>query len=85
MFLRDGKDILDVIAETKITQSPLHVFTGDSLLRFLFADVVGFRGDQGDELDAAFHEEIARVFREGLPGGRREDLCDDFLDRRWAS
>lgn len=85
MFFRDGKDILNVIAESEITQSPLHMLTGDSLLRFLLADIVGLGGDQSDELNAAFHEEVARVFGEGLPGGRREDLCDDFLDRRWAS
>lgn len=64
MFLRHGKDILDVIAESEITQSPLHMLTGDSLLRFLLANVVGLGGDQGDKLDAAFHEEIARVFGE---------------------
>ena len=71
MFLRDGKHIGDVVAETEITKGALDMFAGDSLLGFLFADVVGLGGDQGDEFDAAFHEQIAGIFGEGLAGRGR--------------
>lgn len=66
MLLRDSKDVGNVVAETEITEGALDMFAGDSLLGFLFADVVGFGGDQGDEFDTAFHEEIAGIFGESL-------------------
>lgn len=74
VFLRDGKDIGDVIGETEIAQRSFDVLAGYGLLRFLFADVVGFRGDQRDELDAAFHEQVSGVLGESLAGRCGEDL-----------
>ena len=57
------------------------------LLGLLLRDLVRFARDQGDELDAAFDEELARVAGErhgaiglGREGGCEEDLGDDFLD-----
>ena len=82
VFLRDSKNIGDVVAETEITQGALDMFAGNRLLGFLFADVVGFGGDEGDEFNAAFHEQVAGIFGKRLTGGRRQDLGDDLLDRR---
>lgn len=58
------------------------MFACDCFLGFFFADVIGFGGNQGDELDAAFHEQVASIFGEGLAGRGRQDLSDDLLDRR---
>jgi hypothetical protein len=85
VFLRHSQDVWDIVAKAKITQSPLYVFACDCFLGLLFANIIGFRGDQRDEFHAAFHEEIASIFRKGLAGGRGEDLGDDFLDRRWIN
>ena len=68
VFLCDSKDIGNVVAETEITEGALDMFAGDGLLGFLFTDIVGFGGDQSDEFNAAFHEEIASVFGECLAG-----------------
>ena len=56
----------------------------DSLLGFFFADVVRLGRDQSDELNAAFHEQIARILGEGLAHAGREDFGDDLLDRRYS-
>jgi hypothetical protein len=37
---------------------------GNRLLSFFLGDFVCFRGDEGDELDAAVDEEVARIFAE---------------------
>lgn len=68
MLLCHGQYFGNVITETEITKRFLDVLAGDGLLCFLLADVVGFGGNQGDELDAAFHKEVPRVFGEGLTG-----------------
>lgn len=60
------------------------MFACDCLLGFLLADVVGLGGNQGDKLDTAFHEQVTRIFREGLAGRWGQDLCDDLLDRRYC-
>lgn len=56
VLVRDGQNIMDVVSEAEIAQSALDVFACNGLLGFLLADIVGFRGDERDELDAAFHE-----------------------------
>lgn len=55
------------------------------LLGFLLANVVGLGGDQGDKLDAAFHEQVARILGEGLTGGWGQDLGDNLLDCRYIA
>lgn len=55
----------------------------DRLLSFLFGDLVGFGGYEGDEFHATFYEEVTGVFAEGdrvFWGGGCEDLGDDLLD-----
>lgn len=74
VFLCDGKNIGDVIGEPQVAQRSLDVFAGNSLLCFLFADVVRLGGNQSDELDAALHKQVAGVLGEGLAGGGGEDL-----------
>ena len=59
------------------------MFRRDRLFGLALRDLVGFGGDEGDELDAAVDEQVAGVSREGdagfgIVGG--EDLGDDFLD-----
>jgi len=58
------------------------MFCGNGLLGFLLGDLVGFRGDESDELDATFYEEITSIFCKGEVVG--EDLLDDFLDGGWT-
>ena len=55
----------------------------DCFLGFALGDVVGFRGYEGDEFDAAVYEEVAGVFAEGdglVGGGGVEDFIDYLLD-----
>lgn len=82
MLIRTRKDILHIIAKSEIFQRLLDVLAGNRLLGFLLANVVGLGGDERDEFDAAFHEQVARIFGKGLAGGRGEDFGDDFLDGR---
>ena len=76
------KYVRDIVCKAKIPECFLNVFACDGLLSFLFADIVGLGRDQGDELDAAFHQQIARILGEGLAHAGREDLGNDLLDRR---
>ena len=59
------------------------MFCSYGLLGFFFGDLVGFRGDEGYELDAAVDEEVPGVFAEGEAGLVAEDFGDDFLDCCW--
>lgn len=66
MIFRNGKNIRDVIGKTEFLQRLLNMFTGNSFLRLFLAYLVRFGGYQRYEFHAAFHEQIARVFGEGL-------------------
>ena len=79
MFLGDGKNVGYVIGKTQISQRSFNVLAGNGLLRFFFTDVVGLGGDQSDKLNAAFHKQVAGVFRERLAGGGGKDLRDYLL------
>lgn len=82
MLLRYSKHVGNVITEPQITQSLLHMLASNGFLRFLLADIVGLGGNESDELDTAFHEQVARVLGKGLTGRWGQDLCDYLLDRR---
>lgn len=54
----------------------------DGLLGFALRDLVGFRGYERDELDAAVYEQISGVSRESNAGFgiiRGKDFGDNFL------
>lgn len=82
VLLSHRKYVGDVVCKAKIPECFLDVFACDGLLGFLLADIVGLGRDQGDELDTAFHQQIARVLGEGLAHAGRKDLGNDLLDRR---
>ena len=65
VILRDIKDRWHVIAKVEFLQRCLDMLACNGLLRVLFGDFVGFGGDEGNELDTALDEEVARVFRKG--------------------
>lgn len=81
VFFGNGENIGNVIAEPEIPERLLHMFTGDGLLGLLLTDIVCFGRDQSDKLDAALHQEVARILGEGLAGARWENLRDNLLDR----
>lgn len=70
VFFGNSEYISDIITETEIPQCLLHMFTSDSLLGLLFADIVRLGGDQCDEFYTAFHEQVACILWEGLAGAR---------------
>lgn len=53
-------------------------------LRLFLRNLICFRGNKRDELDAAFDQEVACIFGEGDAGIVGEDLVDDLLDGRCA-
>lgn len=59
------------------------MLAGYGLLRLLFGNLVGFGGYQGDELDAAFDQQVARIFGKSNSVVVGKDLIDDLLDSRW--
>jgi hypothetical protein len=60
------------------------MFAGDCLFGVLFGDFVGFGGDEGDEFDAAFDQQVARVFGKRHARLAGEDILDNLLDSRWG-
>ena len=66
MFARDVQDALNIVMEPQLLQGLRHMFASNGLLGLFFGDVVGFRGDESNELNAAFDEEVARFFGKGL-------------------
>ena len=68
MFLCYSQYIGHVVSEAQILQRPLDMFACDGLLRFLLADIIRLGGDECDELDAAFDQEVAGIFGKGLAG-----------------
>jgi hypothetical protein len=65
VILRDIKDRGHVVAEAELLQRSLDVLASYCLLRVLLGNLVGFGGNECDELNAAFNQEVARVFRKG--------------------
>ena len=59
IVLRDFEDGWNVVAKIQFLQGSLDVFARYGLFGVFFGDLVGLGGDEGDELYAAFNEEIA--------------------------
>ena len=73
----------DIVTEIQVLKRLLDVLTSNGFLGVLFGDLVRFRGDEGDEFDATFNQEIARVFCKGNARIGVQDFGNDLLDRRW--
>ena len=54
----------------------------NGLACLFLADFVRLAAQHADELDATVDKEVTGFAGEGHAGGGREDLGDDFLDRR---
>jgi hypothetical protein len=59
VVLRDVEDCRHVFAKIQLFERCLDVLAGYCLLRVLFSDFIGFGGDERNELDAAFYEQVA--------------------------
>jgi hypothetical protein len=73
-----------VLAKVELLEGGLDVFAGDCLLCVLFGNLVCFGGDEGDELDAALDEEVARVLGKGHARLGGQNVLDNLLDGRWG-
>jgi hypothetical protein len=65
MLISNLHDIRHIITKTQLLQRLGNVLARNRLLALLFGNLVCFRRDERDKLDAAFDEEVARVFVEG--------------------
>lgn len=83
VVLRNIEYRRDVVAKVEFLQCCLDMLAGYCLLRVLFGNFVGFRGYEGDELDAAFYKEISRVFCKSHTRLAGEDVLDYLLYGRW--
>lgn len=70
----------NVVGKPKFRECFLDVIHSYCLLCFLFGDIIGLGRDQGDELDAAFNEEIPCISGEDLTIRWGKDFCNDLLD-----
>jgi hypothetical protein len=80
--LRDFEDGWNVVAKIQFLQGSLDVFACYGLFGVFFGDLVGLGGDEGDELNAAFYQEVARIFGKCHARLAGEDVLDDLLDGR---
>jgi hypothetical protein len=74
-----------VLAKVELLEGGLDVFAGDCLFGVLFGNLVGFGGNEGDELDAALDEEVARVLGKGHARLGGQNVLDNLLDGRWGT
>ena len=70
----------NVVSKPKFCERFLDVIHRYCLLCLFFGDIVGLGRDQGDELDAAFNEEVSGISGEDLTIGMGKDFCNDLLD-----
>lgn len=84
VVLGDFKDRRHVVAKVELLEGGLDVLACYRLLRIFLGDLVGFRGDEGDELDTALDEEVARVFGKGHARLAGQDVLDNLLHRGCA-
>jgi hypothetical protein len=82
--LRDFEDGWNVVAKIQFLQGSLDVFARYGLFGVFFGDLVGLGGDKGDELNAAFYQEVARIFGKCHARLAGEDVLDDLLDGRFG-
>ena len=80
VFLCHLLNLINVLLEAEVLESLDDVFCRNRLFCLFFGDLVGLRGDERDEFDAAFDEEVAGVLSEGKVVG--EDFLNYLLDRR---
>jgi len=83
--LGDLEDGGHVVAKVEFLERCFDVLACNRLLRVLFGNLVGFGRDEGDELDAAFNQEIARVFGKSHAGLAGQDILDNLLYSRWGA
>ena len=70
----------NVVGKPKFRECFLDVIHSYCLLCFLFGDIISLGRDQGDELDAAFNEEISCISGKDLTIRWGKDFCNDLLD-----
>jgi len=85
VVLGDLEDGGHVVAKVEFLERCFDVLACNRLLRVLFGNLVGFGRDEGDELDAAFNQEIARVFGKSHAGLAGQDILDNLLYSRWGA
>lgn len=82
------QEIRHIVAEAQLLERLGDVLARYRLLGVLFCNFVCLAADHGDEFDTAFDEQVAAVFGKRhafirrRSGRWRQDLADDFLDRR---
>jgi len=81
IVLGDVEDGRHVVAKVELLEGGLDMLAGDRLLGVLFGDFVGFGGDEGDELDAALDEKVARVLGKSHARLAGQDVLNNLLDR----
>lgn len=79
VILRDLEYGWHVVAKVEFFECCLDMFTCDGLLRVLFGDFIRLGGNERDELDAAFNEEVSGIFGEGHARLAGEDVLDNLL------
>ena len=70
----------DVLGEPELVEGLDDVVARDGLLGLLLRDLVRLGADEGDELDAAFYEDVTSLLGKRDAGPAGEDLADYFLD-----
>jgi len=67
-----SQHLFHILGKSQLLQRLIDVFNRDCLLLLLLRDLVGFGGDEGDEFNTAFCEEVTGLFGEcnGPPGRR---------------
>lgn len=82
VFLRHLQNLGNVVWISKLLQGGGDMLARNGLFGLLFRDLVRLTRDESDEFDAAFYEEVARVFSEADTGVVVQDFGDDLADRR---
>jgi hypothetical protein len=84
VVLRDFEDGWNVVTKIEFFQRSLDVFARYGLFGVFLGDLVGLGGDEGDELNAAFYQEVARIFGKCHARLAGKDVLDDLLDSGWS-
>lgn len=77
------RDVANVVRVAQLPQGRNDVLAGDGLLGLALGDLVGLGREQGDELDATFDQEVARILGEGQAAVAAEDFGYNLPDGRW--
>lgn len=79
VVLRNVENCRHVVAKVELLQRCLDMFACYCLFGVLFRDFVGLGRDEGDELDAAFYEQVARVFCKRHARLAGQNVLDNLL------